>query len=212
MAKQQEESSALFSGSNHKRVTKMGKFKEHIPLSIKRFYWDALQEFKVWQTYLIFLVPGKIGQKIRAWYLKKICGACGSPVFVDHNVIISSPEKLFLGNNVGIGAGAFITAGGKVTVGNYVGIGPDAKIWSVNHIFKDPHTPWMEQGAESKEVIVGNDVWIGAGSIIKPGVNIGDGAIISAGTVLSKSIPPFALVAGNPGRVVGWRKPPQASE
>ena len=190
----------------------MGIFKEHIPLPMKKFYWEALQEYKLWQMYLIFLVPGKIGQKIRALYLKKICGACGSPVFVDHGVIISSPEKLFLGNYVGIGEGAFITAGGKVTVGNYVGIGPGAKIWSVNHIYKDPHRPWRFQGSESKEVVVGSDVWIGAGSIIKPGVIIGDGAIIAAGTVLSKSIPPFALVAGNPGRVIGWRKAPQKSE
>jgi len=190
----------------------MRVFDKHILLPMKKFYWEALQEYKLWQTHFIFLVPGKIGQKIRAWYLQKICGACGSPVFVDNGVIISSPEKFFVGHHLGIGVGAFITAGGKVTVGNYVGIGPGVKIWSVNHIYKDPDQPWRFQGSESKEVVVGNDVWIGAGSIILPGVTIGDGAIISAGTVLSKSIPPFALVAGNPGRVVGWRKPPQSSE
>ena len=122
------------------------------------------------------------------------------------NVKIASPDRLQLGSNVGIGIGAYITAGGGVTVGDYVGIGPDVKIWSVNHIYEDPARPWMLQGSEPKEVVIGNDVWIAAGSIVKPGLTIGDGAIIAAGTVLSKSIPPYAIVAGNPGRIVGWRR------
>lgn len=182
------------------------------PNNMKRFYWAAVQEYKIWSMHMVSLVPGRIGQKLRSWYYTKICGACGSPVFVAHGVTISSPEKLFLGKYVGIGSGAFITAGGKITIGDYVGIGPSAKIWSVNHKYDDPDQPWRFQGSEAKEVIIGNDVWIGAGSIIKPGVTIGNGAIISAGTVLSKSIPPFALVAGNPGRVIGWRKHPRDIE
>lgn len=190
----------------------MRNFKNLVSLQKKELYWAALQEYKIWKMHIVSLVPGRIGQKLRSWYYKKICGACGSPVFAAHNVMISSPEKLFLGNYVGIGEGAIITAAGKVTVGNYVGIGPGVKIWSVNHIYKDPDQPWRLQGSERKEVVIGNDVWIGAGSIIKPGVTIGDGAIISAGTVLSKSISPFALVAGNPGRIIGWRKSPKSTE
>jgi len=124
-------------------------------------------------------------------------------------VKIASPECLFLGSHVGINIGAYITAGGKVYIGDYVGIGPDVKIWSVNHNYQDPFTPWLKQGSEPQEVHIGDDVWLAAGSIILPGVKIGKGAIISAGTVLSKSIPPYAIVAGNPGRVIGWRLHPK---
>ena len=155
------------------------------------------------------LFPGSLGQKLRQLYFSKRLGSCGKHCVIANGVKIASPEKLHLGNNVGIGIGAYITAGGTIKIGNYVGIGPDAKIWSVNHIYKDPNQPWLTQGSESKEVIIEDDVWIGASSIIKPGVKIGRGAIISAGSVVSKSIHPYAIVAGNPGRIVGWRLEPE---
>jgi len=175
-------------------------------MKIKRAYWDALAEYRIWESFLVAWVPGMVGQAIRRAYWPMRLKSCGKNLMMAERVKIASPEHLQLGDNVGMGIGAYITAGGGVTVGNYVGIGPDAKIWSVNHIYKDPTRPWMLQGSESKEVVIGNDVWIMAGSIVKPGVIIGDGAIISAGTVLAKSIPPYAIVAGNPGRIVGWRR------
>ena len=175
---------------------------------LKRAYWKFQQEYKVWEMHFFSLFPGAIGMAIRQRYFSKRLGSCGKNLRVANNVKIASPHSLFIGNNVGIGVGAYITAGGKVTIGDYVGIGPDAKIWSVNHIYKDPTRPWRYQGSESKAVRIEDDVWVAASSIIKPGVTIGKGAIVSAGTVLSKSIPPFAIVAGNPGRVVGWRLEP----
>jgi acetyltransferase-like isoleucine patch superfamily enzyme len=54
-------------------------------------------------------------------------------------------------------------------------------------------------------VIIGNDVWVGANSIILPGVTIGDGAIIGAGAVVSHDVPPYAVVAGVPGRILRYR-------
>ncbi len=54
-------------------------------------------------------------------------------------------------------------------------------------------------------VVIGNDVWIGANAIILPGVNIGDGAVIGAGTVVTKDVPPYAIVGGNPARVIKYR-------
>lgn len=178
----------------------------------KRAYWDALNEFRTWWDFFLSVFPGKLGQSLRRRYWAKRLEFCGKDLIMAERVKIASPEKLRLGNNVGIGIGAYITAGGGVTVGNYVGIGPGAKIWSVNHIYENPHTPWLLQGSETKPVVIGNDVWVAAGSIVKPGVTIGDGAIIAAGTVLSKSIPPFAIVAGNPGRIVGWRLRPDENK
>ena len=111
-----------------------------------------------------------------------------------------------VGSNCNFARRVFITAGGGVRIGDWVGIGPDVKIWSVNHKFSDPDSPWASQGWDYKEVIIEDDVWIGANSFIMPGTRIGKGAIISACTVVSKSVPPYAVMAGNPGRVIGWRK------
>ena len=58
---------------------------------------------------------------------------------------------------------------------------------------------------EHVETQIGNDVWIGAGAIVKDGVSIGDGAIIGAGTIVTKSVPPFAVMVGNPAKLLRYR-------
>jgi maltose O-acetyltransferase len=172
---------------------------------------DVRDEIGAWVEAVVSRLPGRIGVKIRVGYYRSRLGACGrAPIFAV-GVRIASPRKLFLGDRVGIGAGAFITAEGGVRIGHCVGIGPDTKIWSVNHVFADPDVPWRDQGWEKKEVVIEDDAWIGAASFIMPGVHVGKGAIISAGTVLAKSVPAFSIVAGNPGRVIGWRKKPEGT-
>lgn len=65
----------------------------------------------------------------------------------------------------------------------------------------------LEQGmAEAKPVTVGDDVWIGQRALILPGVSIGTGAIVAAGSVVTRDVPPFAVVAGNPAKVIKDRR------
>lgn len=167
------------------------------------------EELGSWINHLVSRVPGNTGVSLRRGFYRRRFASCGKGTIIAMGVRITSPEKMHVGDRVGIGAGAFITAGGGVTLGHCVGIGPDTKIWSVNHIFKDPDQPWRDQGWEYHEVVIEDDAWIGAASFIKPGVRVGKGAIVSAGTILSKSVPAYSIVAGNPGRVVGWRKRPE---
>ena len=64
-----------------------------------------------------------------------------------------------------------------------------------------------KQAIPGFKVVIGNDVWIGAGAVIlrKPGLTIGDGAVIGAGSVVTRSVPPYAIVAGSPARVISYR-------
>jgi len=177
----------------------------------KDWYWELRSDAPEFVFWFLSKIPGWTGIKLRKIIMKPRLGACGiNPVFRT-NVRITNPKCLEIGDFCAFGDGTFLTAGGGIRIGNYVATGPDAKIWSVNHRFEDPAVPWMKQGYEHKPVVIEDDVWIGASAFIKPGVRIGRGAIISAGTVLSKSVPAFAIVAGNPGRVVGWRKPPDGA-
>lgn len=174
----------------------------------KALYWSIRAEWTGLQLRGLLWLPLRIGVMARRLFLPSFLSGMGEKNNIQGGLTLITPEKFCLGSNCEIAQGVFITAGGGVRLGDWVGIGPDAKIWSVNHRYSDPDTPWILQGWEYKEVIIEDDVWIGANSFIMPGVHVGKGAIISACTVVSKSVPPYAVMSGNPGRVVGWRKKP----
>lgn len=174
--------------------------------SVKEAYWNLRLEFKYLMIWFLARLPLRFGNKLRARFLGPLIGGLGKDCTLQSNLRIGTPEKLHIGSHCNFGQDVFIMAGGGVRIGDYVGIGAGAKIWSVNHKYENPDIPWLLQGWEYKEVVIEDDVWIGADAFIMPGVTLGKGAIISACTVVSKSIPPYAIVAGNPGRVIGWRK------
>ena len=102
------------------------------------------------------------------------------------------------------------------TIGRYCSIGPAARIITINHPMESKSThgfAWNSGLKVCKEdmrkwspITIGNDVWIGSGAIIMPNVTeIGDGAVIGAGAVVNKDTPPYAVVVGNPARIVRYR-------
>lgn len=95
---------------------------------------------------------------------------------------------------------------GKVTIGDGVMIGPECFIYTLNHNISRTDIPMFKQGfAEPKPVTIADDVWIGSRVTILPGVHIGTGAVIGAGAVVSKSVPDYAVVVGNPAKIVKYR-------
>lgn len=119
-------------------------------------------------------------------------------------------KPLFISRDFVLGRYAFINKGcfigPKVTCGNYVMFGPYAIIAGGDHQFDTIGQPMYFSGRQQiHSTNIGNDVWIGAHSCIKAGVTIGDGAIIGMGSVVVKDIPPFAIVAGNPAKIIRMR-------
>lgn len=111
------------------------------------------------------------------------------------------------GPGVGLGERCVINQGclldGRrfaIRVGNDVSIGPEAAILTLGH---DPRSPdFADRGGP---VFIGNHVWIGYRAIVLPGVTIGEGAVVGAGSVVTRDVPAFAIVAGNPARLIGKR-------
>ena len=109
-----------------------------------------------------------------------------------------------LGNNSGIGEGSRLY--GKILIGDDVMMGPQCWIYTQNHEFRYLDKPMRQQGPQREEpVVIGNDVWIGGRVTILPGVHVGNGVIIGAGAVVSKDVPDYAIVAGNPARILKYR-------
>jgi len=120
--------------------------------------------------------------------------------------IIINNGKLDVGNNSAIGKRSEITLnGGRISIGNFVRIASNVFITNANHEFSNKDIPIMDQGIATGDVIIEDDVWIGHGAIILPGINIGKGAIIAALSVVTKNVPAFTIAGGNPARVIKER-------
>jgi virginiamycin A acetyltransferase len=119
---------------------------------------------------------------------------------------VNSPLKLGLASTIG----AFCWTEGNVVIGNYTQIGPYVKIFGGDHNV-NLLTPYNSKSLFSgrlktlvnyETVFIGNSCWIGANSIILKGVSIGDGVVVGAGSVVTRSIPPYTICVGNPARVI----------
>jgi maltose O-acetyltransferase len=177
----------------------------------KRVWWGLRNELKSLALWLLAIPPLELGVWLRRLCMPLFLQRMGAGVVFQSGLRITNPERVSIGARCRFGQGVFITGGGGVRIGNCVSMGPDVKVWSVNHRFDDPDVPIQQQGWELKPVAVEDDVWLAANVFVMPGVTIGRGSVVSACTVVSKSVPPYSLVAGNPGRVVGWRRRPAAS-
>ena len=128
--------------------------------------------------------------------------SCGKNIVIESGAHIPF-HKVEIGDNSGIGYRAFL---GSVIIGKDVMMGPDVIIVSRNHVTRRTDIPMRLQGGdEEKPVSIADDVWIGARVIILPGINVGHGVIIAADSAVTRDIPDYAVVAGNPAKVIKMR-------
>jgi len=110
-----------------------------------------------------------------------------------------------IGNGVFIGENCLIDAVGGFKLGNYCALASHTTVLTLDHLFRGAESiPWSETRV-IKPVVIEDYVWVGMNASILPGVTIGEGAIIGLGAVVTKDVPPRAIVVGNPGRIVGYR-------
>lgn len=132
--------------------------------------------------------------------LRELLGRCGE------NLTVNQPFRCDYGRNISIGDNVFINFNmtildeAEVTIGNNVFIGPNVSIYTPCHpLVADERNTGVEW---AEPVTIGNDVWIGGNTVILPGVTIGDGAVVGAGSVVSRDVPEASLVVGCPAHVV----------
>lgn len=169
--------------------------------------WIKLFIARVFWIYYFFRYRFKIGENTR---IKKILVRetnnikIGSNSFIDDYVILNSGHKLGsieIGNNSFIGAFSLLDGTGSLNIGNDVMIATHVRIVAANHNFDRIDIPMKNQGITGKGIKINNDVWIGTGAVILDGVNVGEGSIVAAHSVVTKDVPDFSIVAGVPATI-----------
>ena len=117
-----------------------------------------------------------------------------------------------IGSNSGIGDFCYFGAAGGIKIGRNVIMGQNVRFHSENHNFNRIDIPRKDQGVTNKGIVISDDCWIGSGVVFLDGIQVGEGCVIGANTLVNKDIPPYSVAVGNPVKVSKNRKEMRGDE
>lgn len=155
---------------------------------------------------LLRLVLELLPHPLRYWLFKVILAKLGSDSMIDYQTYFRYPWKISIGNGVWINRGcefygSMLAGNAQISIGDHSALAPRVRVLSATHDYHQLDLPDL-----AASVTIGQHVWIGAGATILPGVSIGDGAVVAAGSVVTRDVAPFSIVAGNPARFLKIRE------
>lgn len=158
---------------------------------------------------LLVLLVRRLSRRIRMTLLRPLFHKHGYFFWFDPDGFYSY-RNISVGNYVNLGIKPRLIAElSKIEIGNGVMFGPEVMVigggHNIGHIGKFMSSVSMKTGNEDLGVVIQDDVWIGARAIVLRGVTVGRGAVVGAGSLVTKSVPPYAIVGGNPARIIGFR-------
>lgn len=158
-------------------------------------WWKALQ-FYFLNNFLLRFAP----HAARCWFMRKVLGyRIGRNSSIAMSCFFTG-DDITIGENTAVNRFCYLDGRGPLYIGNNVNVSHYSIIHTLTHITNSPYFH-----AQQRPVAIMDHAWIGARAIILPGVTIGEGAVVSAGSVVSRDVPPYAIVVGNPAQVVGER-------
>ncbi len=169
-----------------------------------RIFWYLLYYFfarHLPESYRPYACGAK---RIRYWICKHLFAKCGKNVNIEHGADIGTGKHTEIGDNSGIGINCTVK---RAIIGENVMMGPEVVFITQNHNFADPDKPLQGQGfIEYPPIVIGDNTWIGTRVIVLPGRKVGKNCILAAGSVITKDVPDYAIVGGNPAKVIRFRK------
>ena len=117
------------------------------------------------------------------------------------NVDLRSPYRIVVGAHTNINKRCVLDGRGGLKIGNNVDIAQETNIWTEQHDYNSP-----TYKSVCKEVVIEDYVWLASRVTVLPGVHIGRGSVVASGAVVTKDVPPLAIVAGIPAKIIGYRK------
>lgn len=154
-------------------------------------------------AYAVFILP----RKFKLFLIKKRLGVCGKDVIIAFPCKMSRPKNVFMSDHTLIQPNVtFIMNEGKVYVGRWAVIASNSTIITDNHIptvgINHRMLGRYHINDKVKDIRIGDDAWVGAGATLMSGASLGRGSIAATGCVVNKPVPPYAVVAGIPARII----------
>ena len=137
---------------------------------------------------------------IRKWFYQMLGAKIGKNAGICRRTEVLYPKGLNMSNNVAVGWYAELVARGGITIEHDTNISSHVIMITGSHDIDDP-----DFTADFKPIHIGHHCWIGTGAMILQGVTIGDGAVVAAGAVVTKDVPPYTVVGGVPAKVIRER-------
>lgn len=144
---------------------------------------------------------GKFSRKVRHLVCQPLLKRSAKVFSIDSGADFGNGSCLKISEHTNIGPDFSLTGSGVLTFGSHIAMGKQCMFITQNHKYQKEGY----DGFEIKDITVGNDVWFGHRVIVLPGVTIGNHAILGAGAVVTKDVPDYAIVAGNPAKVIKYR-------
>lgn len=169
--------------------------------------------FEVIMIYRFLSLLERCWNKLIVTPIKKgALGGCGKGVRLGRGMRMYGSKNIFIGNDVGIGEGAlFMCTRAKIHIGNHVMFGPRVTVITGGHRmnmvgrYMTSVTDAEKEPEDDRDIVFEGDNWIGANVTVLRGVRVGEGAVIAAGAVVTRDVPPYAIVGGVPARVIKMR-------
>ena len=131
----------------------------------------------------------------------------GEGCFYLDQIVWLNGDRIELGDRVSFNFGCFVNGFGGLVFDDGANIGPYCMLHTANHNFDDPSRPVVDQGWEDVGPMhIGRNSWIGMGSVVLPGVTIGEGCVVGAGSVVTRDLEEFTVAVGNPAKAIKSRR------
>lgn len=164
-------------------------------------YFKKMLRFGEWFVIFLLTLVGYIPCHIFRKFLYRACGMrIGNQTSFHWRARFFKPWHISIGSNTVIGNDAMLDARNGIKIGDNVSLSMGVWIWTMEH---DPQSP--DYSIKGGPVVVEDYAWISCRTIILPGVTVGKGAVVAAGSVVTKDVPPYMIVGGNPAKQIGTR-------
>lgn len=157
-------------------------------------------------------VPGVPGFAVRTIAYRMLFKRLSGFAWIQPSVTFVQTDRLTVGSHFGVNSGSYLNAVGGLAIGDYVLIGSNVTISSGQHPIDGPTPPVFARPVIPKPITIEDDVWIGAGAVIMPGITLRRGTVVGANSVVTKDTEEYAVVVGAPARKVRSRRDAAASE